>query len=140
MDEHATKQGRTGLKSDVVQLLTVEPDLSNAEVGRRLGITRSRVHQMRKEAGLPSSAAKRRGPGWHPCIRCTTMVPPRRKYCSRACQWDHVELICDECGTSFRRPRGEVKWSRSQSVLCSRACQGSWLASLRRGIKNLVRN
>ena len=134
------KRGPTGLKAAVVELLSKEPDLNNAEVGRRLNISRVRVQQMRKEAGLPSSRASARGPGWHPCIKCGTEVPSHRKYCSRACQWDHIELICDECGTAFRRSRGEVKASRSKSVLCSRACQGSWLASLRRRVKHLVGN
>jgi predicted nucleic acid-binding Zn ribbon protein len=141
------QRGPIGQRIDVLQLLTADPNLSNAEVGRRLGLSRQRVMQMRREGGLPASQAIRRI-GWHPCLRCGIQIPPKRKYCSRACQWDYIQLTCDECGKEFQRPRSKA--TRYEHHLCSQTCKGSWLKLLRqrkplasrafRRLKNLVGN
>ena len=141
------QRGPIGQRTDVLRLLTADPDLSNAEVGRRLGLSRQRVMEMRKQGGLPASQVTQRV-GWHPCLRCGTQVPPRRKYCSRACQWDYIQLVCDECGKEFQRPRRMA--ARYEHHLCSQMCKGSWLKLIRsrkhlaanafRRLKNLVRN
>ena len=141
------QRGPIGQRIDVLRLLTADPDLSNAEVGRRLGLSRQRVMEMRRQAGLPASPATQRI-GWHPCLRCRVQIPLRRKYCSRACQWDYIQLVCDECGKEFQRPRRLA--ARYEHHLCSQMCKGSWLKLIRsrkhlaanafRRLKNLVRN
>ena len=141
------QRGPIGQRIDVLRLLTADPDLSNAEVGRRLGLSRQRVMEMRREGGLPASQRTQRI-GWHPCLRCGIQIPPKRKYCSRACQWDHIQLVCDECGKEFQRPRRMA--ARYEHHLCSQMCKGSWLKLIRsrkhlaanafRRLKNLVRN
>ena len=141
------QRGPNGQRIDVIQLLTAEPYLSNAEVGRRLGLSRQRVMEMRRQGGLPASQATQRI-GWHPCLRCGIQIPPKRKYCSRACQWDYIQLVCDECGKEFQRPRRMA--ARYKHHLCSQTCKGSWLKLIRRRkhiasnalqrLKNLVGN
>ena len=141
------QRGPIGQRIDVLRLLTADPDLSNAEVGRRLGLSRQRVMEMRKQGGLPASQRTQRI-GWHPCLRCGIQIPPKRKYCSRACQWDYIQLVCDECGKEFQRPRRMA--ARYEHHLCSQTCKGSWLKLIRsrkhlaanafRRLKNLVRN
>ena len=122
------QRGPNGQRIDVIQLLRAEPNLSNAEVGRRSGLSRQRVMEMRRQAGLPSSPATQRI-GWHPCLRCGAQVPFKRKYCSRACQWDYIQLSCDECGKAFLRPRRMAE--RYKHHLCSQVCKGSWLKLIR---------
>ena len=141
------QRGPIGQKIDVIQLLRAVPSLSNAEVGRRFGLSRQRVMEMRRQAGLPASQVAQRI-GWHPCLRCGIQIPPKRKYCSRACQWDYIQLVCDECGKEFQRPRRMA--ARYEHHLCSQMCKGSWLKLIRsrkhlaanafRRLKNLVRN
>ena len=122
------QRGPNGQRIDVVQLLRMEPNLSNAEVGRRIGLSRQRVMEMRRQAGLPASQATKRI-DWHPCLRCGVQIPLRRKYCSRACQWDYIHLVCDECGKEFQRPRRMAE--RYKHHLCSQVCKGSWLKLIR---------
>ena len=141
------QRGPNGQRIDVVQLLRMEPNLSNAEVGRRIGLSRQRVMEMRRQAGLPASQATKRI-GWHSCLRCGIQIPHKRKYCSRACQWDYIQLACDECGKEFQRPRRMAE--RYKHHLCSQVCKGSWLKLIRRRkhiasnalqrLKNLVGN
>ena len=83
------QRGPNGQRIDVIQLLMAEPDLNNAEVGRRIGLSRQRVMEMRRQAGLPASQAGSKRIGWHPCLLCGIQIPPKRKYCSRACQGQH---------------------------------------------------
>ena len=138
-------RGPIGQRIDVVRLLTAEPHLSSAEVGRRIGLSRQRVSEIRRQTGLP---ARQKRIGWHPCPRCGIQIPPKRIYCSRSCQWDYIQLVCDECGKEFQRPRRMA--ARYKHHLCSQMCKGSWLRLLRqrrrlamntlRGLKNLVRH
>ena len=123
------QRGPNGLRIDAVQLLMAEPDLNNAEVGRRVGLSRQRVMEMRRQAGLPASQATKRI-GWHSCLRCGIQIPHKRKYCSRACQWDYIQLVCDECGKEFQGPRRMA--ARYKHHLCSQVCKGSWLKLIRR--------
>jgi hypothetical protein len=58
------------------------------------------------------------------CRDCDTPIPSRRQLCS-LCRLP--ALICDACGTLFRRPRALLRHNRNDPryagrVFCSRAC------------------
>ena len=58
------------------------------------------------------------------CLNCGTIFKSRRgkKYCKRECYLEHnmlerVDLTCDFCGVSYKRPKGH------ETKYCGKACQ-----------------
>jgi DNA-directed RNA polymerase specialized sigma subunit len=49
-------KGRIAERQAIIALLS-NPNLSYEEIGRRMGITKSRVYQIRREEGLPRKIA-----------------------------------------------------------------------------------
>ena len=122
------------------RMIEVNPDLSYAEIGRILGVSRERIRQVigvrrRKvracqacgkklklsRSGLAKSAYYR---GY--CPECWTLEKERRRL-------EHYRsFICEYCGTTFTRKASAVKrqLKRGQRVRwCSKQCQGRWLSS-----------
>lgn len=69
-----------------------------------------------------------------PCQYCNQNFKPRintRRFCSYRCkslsQLNQVDLICKQCGKSYRKAASIVHWAKvngSESTFCSKTCEG----------------
>ncbi|UCG83517.1 MAG: hypothetical protein JSW38_01480 [Dehalococcoidia bacterium] len=122
------------------RIIEVNPDLSYAEIGRLLGVSRERIRQVvgvrRRHARIGQACGKRlklsrssfaknayyRGY----CPECWALEKERRSL-------EHYRLFtCEYCGNRFARKASAVKrqLKRGQRIRwCSKRCQGHWLAS-----------
>lgn len=77
---------------------------------------------------LPTKPATLNG---RPCLNCGKLTP-NLKYCSRDCQFEytHIRVVCDECGTEFRRFQStlirRIGKDEQKFVFCSRRCNGKF--------------
>ena len=93
----------------IVQLREQYPKISNAEIARKLGISRQAVWQHVKRLGLQGD--NRGEYGW--CLQCEIAMHKRaRKFCSRECQiaYTRINLMCDVCGKQYQRRTKELLW------------------------------
>ena len=93
----------------ILELREQHPKISNAEIARKLGISRQAVWQHVKHLGL---SGENRGPvGW--CKECNAPLSLRkRKFCSQECRaaYTYSNIPCDICGTIFKRRTKELMW------------------------------
>ena len=129
----------------ILRLLSSDPHLNLAEVGREYGISRERVRQILLAAGVKTTVRK----VYRACRVCGGTLEPERQgmgtlNCARHNKWRHgKELLrqlafeCEACGTAFMRNAFAVHTSRggtssrtSQTArFCSRACRNADRAS-----------
>ena len=125
----------------VIELLGEDPSLTNLELATRLGVTRSRISQIRIR--LKQRPPSRRV-DWHPCQACGSPVRKRAKFCNRTCQglWTGgVKLTCETCDKVFIRGSAQVAQrvrAGQKHIWCSKECQGSWLGNWRGRLGNFV--
>ena len=118
--------------------------MSFAEMGRRLGISRQRVWVIARSAG---SDARRASDASRPeltCLQCGRVFTARpyqiragRGFCSRECYHTserdpsspRVELICEVCGKTYTRMAYQLEGRASR--FCSKVCHGKWLGAQR---------
>ena len=105
--------------------------VSDADLARRLGVSRERVRQLRNKMGLPTEH-------WlanKTCPVCGKVFQPKgsgRQFCSRDCSHRsqslraRVERTCEECGKTFYRRLSEVKAGRP-ARFCSHRCGAHFL-------------
>jgi len=118
-----------GPKRDaVIQLRLTQPELTLKEIGEKVSLTRERVRQLLKKAGMETRSAKeayQRRPEHlrfgDPCRRCGEPVPWTRNkhykatngryystgsyalYCSKECRSaPQIVLICEYCGNEYK--------------------------------------
>ncbi|MDO8690366.1 MAG: helix-turn-helix domain-containing protein [Dehalococcoidia bacterium] len=95
------------------------------EIAATLGVSRQRVHQIRRRLGLPARTDR-------VSLTCDTCGKPlvrnkgavyRHNYCSRKCYHpDQPVLTCEICGKQFGRKKSAIHVHN----FCSRKCSGSW--------------
>ena len=123
----------------IAELLEQEPTLTNTEAARRIGVTRSYVHQIRNSLGLPPSNRRK---SWHPCEACGNLIPSRKRYCDKLCAYNMKDVTCETCGKVFPRSNRVIRTNEErgyQHIWCSKSCQGTWFGGLKRRIQSLVR-
>ena len=118
--------------SQIAELRAENPGISNAEIARRLGVSRQAVWTNAKRHGLRGD---NRSPSkW--CLHCDTpLSESRRTFCSTQCRSEYakVELQCDVCNKTFTRRTKELLWRTQHSqptnhktqqyFTCSVACR-----------------
>jgi hypothetical protein len=132
--------GSSLVRESALRMLEINPDLSYAEIGRILGVSRERIRQIagvrRRHKRSCESCGKRIKPGRSGstknayfrgyCPECWALEKERRRL-------EHYRsFICEYCGTRFVRKAGTVRrqLQRGQQIRwCSKQCQGHWLAS-----------
>ena len=121
--------------SRVLALRLANPQLRMVEIASQIGVSRERVRQILKRAGLPTKflfdppQCKSCGqplPGnirkSGLCLRCLIASRHPRVY---------TTFICEICGRPFERRMGEVKRAQEHGFRirwCSKACQGKALS------------
>lgn len=133
-------KSRSNLTStvQVIEMIGENPDVTNIELANTIGITRQRVSQIRAKHNLPPPSRRR---GWHPCPVCGKATRARQQFCSKACQYDQVQLTCETCGSQFYRSKRVVSDNIEKGyahIWCSKQCQGSWFGGLKRRIASFV--
>lgn len=100
--------------SQIAELRANNPGITNAEIARRLGVSRQAVWTNAKRHGLRGD--NRSPSNW--CLHCDAPLnEARRKFCSKQCRSDHakVELQCDVCKKTFMRRTKEMLWRTQHS-------------------------
>ena len=93
----------------IIKLREQYPKITNAEIARKLGISRQAVWQHVKQLGLPGD--NRGALGW--CLHCNAPLNRRRQtFCSHECRiaYTYSEITCDICGNIFKRRTKELLW------------------------------
>ncbi|MCD6421954.1 DUF2116 family Zn-ribbon domain-containing protein [bacterium] len=121
---------------EVVLLRVTHPELSCAEIGRRVGLTRERVRQILSKFKLPTRA-KREPQGY--CAFCGKPLYKKRKFCSARCRSDYSKFCvvvckCANCGKLFKRKLSGMKYHRKHggNLFCSKKCTGAYLGRMRK--------
>jgi len=115
-------------RDSLVQIVNAEPrKYSQAELGRILGISRQRVHDLIKRLDLSHLVRARQWSFY--CIDCGKPIHGRGR--CRPC-WrklygaEMVTLICDFCGKQFERKESETR--RHKCHFCSTSCRDNYAA------------
>ena len=97
---------------DAVRMKKMYPHLSGAYIGRRLGVSRQRVHQILSGAGLPTRAI----PPQLYCLNCGGEIDNRKVHQGK-CDFEyyHRLLTCYGCGKEFYRARGQIELHRRRN-------------------------
>ena len=111
---------------NVIYLRKSYPELTLADIGDRVGVTKVRVHTILKQAGLPTRAISN---SVYSCGYCYKLFAkkPTRNFC-RECTATKLLAIytCDGCGNSFKRKRSlqEMKPHTQgyRHMFCSKRC------------------
>lgn len=111
----------------VIKLRKEHSDWSCAFIGREVSITRERVRQILKQAGLKTKEIFI--PKQHICPSCNKVTNNSNVYCSKECHDEHKyeSCICTGCGIKFKRFRREVTRRKKQAnkefkIYCTRVC------------------
>ncbi len=115
-------------RQKVITLATTHPDLIQAEIARRVQVSRERVRQILLEEGVERK--------YRQCIDCgRILVPGYNCYNSRQCPdcqrrryekfWEKYR--CCYCGKWFSALRSDK--DRHELHFCSRTCHGKWLGA-----------
>lgn len=118
-------------KQRVLALRETDPSLPSVRIAETVGLTRERVRQILKEAGLPTYLPRHYGY----CASCGNDIPRGRTlYCSLECRHAAVRVTfnCALCGTSktLRRSAYNAQVRRGyKNMYCSVGCrqQGNWV-------------
>ena len=91
---------------DAVRMKKMYPHLTNAYIGRRLGVGRERIRQIFRAKGLPTRAIN----PTHYCLHCNGEIEGRIKVHKGRCHFEYYEklLTCYGCGKEFYRSRGHI--------------------------------
>ena len=123
------------IRYDTLRLLQCSPQISNTEIGRRVGVSRERVRQI-----LGNRWGTARGvPLKIHCRECGTLIRAQDNYTAykqhlcmkhfvpKRVQW--VELTCEICSAPFWRTSSEIRSAKNQGQnkrFCSKYCLGKW--------------
>jgi DNA-directed RNA polymerase subunit RPC12/RpoP len=117
----------TGKKDQVIELRQKRLCSTCQDIATRVGISRERVRQILKRAGLPT--LRYRAP--YLCADCgkpLNRINNKSGLCLECrIKSNRVPLICDTCGKLFYRKKAEIM-SQSQphtGFFCSKSCWGT---------------
>ena len=115
-------------RDSLVQIVNAEPKkYSQAELGRILGVSRQRVHDIVKRLDLGHLVKPKQWSFY--CVDCGKPISGRRR--CRPC-WhklygaERVTLSCDFCGKRFERKESEAR--RCSFHFCSISCRENYAA------------
>lgn len=124
---------QTGVRDQVMEIVARQypcgsaPDGALSEIAREVGVSRERVRQIVRSAGIgwmPKHPAKVH----RPCRLCGLPVMTPRKLHCEACR--SIPAVCATCGKSFTmtatRLKTDLRDSRRRNagaIFCSRACR-----------------
>lgn len=113
------------------------------QIGSRYGVTRERVRQILKEAGLPTKAEGNlcyNYPNQRFCLNCgkVRLYSTQPKFCSAKCRTEYttIDVVCLQCGMLFQLYQSQVilRLRRYKNLFCSHLCSVKYY-HLKRGHK-----
>jgi len=119
-------------KDSVAQIVKAEPKkYSQAELGRILGVSRQRVHEIVKVPDLHQLVRPKQ---WNfYCIDCGKPIHYGAMRCwqcwFKICGAKRVTLSCDFCGKQFERKESEAR--RHKFHFCNKSCRNNYAAIFR---------
>lgn len=114
---------------EVLVLKDDNPQLSLAEIGREVGLSRERVRQIIKASGKVYKKVDK-----EICPLCQGQKKPRTKYC-KTCyhKLRTIVLKCPQCGKEIERRKSSYTYRKEKQhqldFYCSRECLGKTLGT-----------
>ena len=114
-------------KNKIVRLRNKYPLMSNAEIGRQVGVSRDYVGDILKKNGLVTNVPRQTFKKH--CDICGNLISKWRRIpvCSSRCRFLYfrIRVTCSYCKVDFHLKRGEVaqRYRRGyNNIYCSRSC------------------
>jgi len=114
-------------KKKIVRLRNQHPLMSNAEIGRKVGVSRSYVHTILKKNDLVTNVP--RTLTIKHCVLCGNVMKGKKLSltCSQRCRflYNRIKVECSYCTVEFYLRRSEVsqRYKRGyKNIYCSRLC------------------
>ena len=106
-------------------LRKTDPRITQAEMARRIGVSKERVRQILRKKGMAAVP----DPLTATCQHCGKKIHPNRSFCNQECRstHSHTALICSECGRSYTIRRNVLNSRKKRGTrhnFCSRRCMG----------------
>jgi AraC-like DNA-binding protein len=116
------------VRKQVIELRSANLSMTMSEIARRVGMSRQRVFQILREAGLPTKHCVNIKK--YQCLECGAVSP--HKFCSDECKkkWQQIPIICNGCGKLFFRNVTQFLHNyrkHSHALFCSKSCAHKWL-------------
>ena len=115
-------------KQKVLEILSVNPDISYSVVSDKVGVTRERVRQIARKNGYPprQNISKPKV-----CVICGKNFYTRNLYCSTVCRYKATRAMrmvinCHLCGKSIERTPAKLR-SKNGTYFCNRECYIRWM-------------
>ncbi len=124
------------------QLRRDNPAMTLDAIGKQVGVSRERIRQLLKKAGLETHSTGNHRRAWRPCaMECGRLT--LRTYCSRKCSAAayHLRmstvLTCTQCGKEFLRQNALIRTRAKNylgkytttNVFCNKVCQGRYVGA-----------
>lgn len=114
-------------KKKIVRLRNQHPLMSNAEIGRKVGVSRSYVYNILKKNDLVTNVPRKLT--IKHCTVCGIVMKGKKLSltCSQRCRFLHnrIKVECSYCTVEFYLRRSEVsqRYKRGyKNIYCSRLC------------------
>lgn len=129
----------------IIELRKQSPCATLQTMGDKIGISKERVRQILKEAGLPTQRFRQQ----YLCCVCGGAILDRNRrtnhspFCSHKCfhEYHNVVMVCDYCDKTFERRLSSVLAypcrlnkrnpklnSKGAGTFCSKKCHGQWFS------------
>ena len=114
-------------KNKIIRLRHRHPLMSNAEIGRKIGVSRNYVRKVLQKNHLITKVPRKTPTKY--CDICGIPIPAGRKnpVCSSKCHFLYfrIKVTCTYCKINFYLKRGEVaqRYKRGyNNIYCSQSC------------------
>jgi len=123
----------TSKREQIIQLRTENPIIRLTQIADEVGVYKSYVHKVLKEAELPTKSiliARKNLPRRIDCRACGEDIPKSATRAERihhihdACRYKYHYILvnCKFCRKSFKRRRWQLENSPSKYIYCSKKC------------------
>ena len=120
-------------RDQIIQLRTENPIIRITQIADKVGVYKSYVHKVLKNAELPTKSiliARKNLPKRIDCRACGEDIPKSATHAERVhhihdeCRYEYHYILvnCKFCRKSFKRRRWHLKNSSSEYIYCSKKC------------------
>ena len=124
-------KGESENRALIIQARISNPCATLEGIAQQVNLTRERVRQVLKKAGLPTRGYVQR----YVCLNCGKVKKKNSPYCNKKCrhEYTHIKVACIQCGVLTEHNAKNLLWQiehkrrSTDKYFCSHQCQGRWL-------------